>query len=118
MICLSMKRQLLYDKIERRVDTMFEAGWVEEVENLLDRGFDERATGMKSLGYEEILSTLRGSISLEVAVESIKRRSRQYAKRQLTWFRKDRRLRWLDVAQLGEEGVLERIMTELATADA
>jgi len=118
MICLSMERQLLYDRIERRVDTMVEAGWVEEVENLLDRGFDERATGMKSLGYEEILSTLRGSISLEVAVESIKRRSRQYAKRQLTWFRKDRRLRWLDVAQLGKEGVLERIMTQLATADA
>ncbi len=118
MICLGMDRQQLYDRIDDRVDAMVEAGWVAEVKGLVERGFDEGAVGMNSLGYEEILSVLRGTISLDLALERIKRRSRQYAKRQLTWFRRDRRMRWLDIAQLGHDGVLDRIMRQTTTADA
>jgi tRNA dimethylallyltransferase len=118
MICLGMDRQQLYDRIDNRVDAMIEAGWVAEVRGLIERGFNEGAVGMNSLGYEEILSALRGTISLDQALERIKRRSRQYAKRQLTWFRRDRRMRWLDIAQLGREGVLDRIMRQTTAADA
>ena len=118
MICLDMDRGQLYERIDNRVDAMVEVGWVAEVEGLLARGFDERAAGMQSLGYQEILSLLRGSTSLESAVGTIKRRSRQYAKRQLTWFRRDRRMRWLNIAQLGHDGVLDRIMTQTTAPGA
>ena len=118
MVCLGMDRQQLYNRIDGRVDAMVEAGWVAEVEGLIERGFDEGAVGMKSLGYEEIVSVLKGTISLDLALERIKRRSRQYAKRQLTWFRRDRRMRWLDIARLGRDGVLDRIMRQTTAADA
>ena len=118
MICLGMDRKQLYNRIDTRVDAMVEAGWVAEVKDLIERGFDERAVGMNSLGYEEIVSVLKGTTSLDKALERIKRRSRQYAKRQLTWFRRDRRMRWLDIAQLGHDGVLDRIIRQTNAADA
>ena len=117
MLCLSMERSRLYERIDARVDVMIESGWVAEVEGLLERGFDRGAIGMKSLGYEEILSTLDGTTSLGTAIEAIKRRSRRYAKRQMTWFRKDRRMRWLDVDKLGRQGLIDRVMTQLAAAE-
>lgn len=117
MICMEMERQQLYRRIDDRVDAMVEAGWVAEVEGLIERGFDEESAGMQSLGYEEILLFLRGCITLDLALDRIKRRSRQYAKRQLTWFRRDRRMRWLDIGQLGPDGVLDRIVRQAVSAD-
>jgi len=117
MICLEMERQQLYRRIDDRVDAMVEAGWVSEVEDLIERGFDEESAGMQSLGYEEILLFLRGSLTLDLALDRIKRRSRQYAKRQLTWFRRDRRMRWLNIGDLGPNGVLDRIVRQVNTAD-
>ena len=118
MICMEMERQQLYRRIDDRVDAMVEAGWVAEVEGLIERGFDEESAGMQSLGYEEILLFLRGRITLDLALDRIKRRSRQYAKRQLTWFRKDRRLRWLDLSAWGHRGAEERIIAQyLATVN-
>ena len=117
MLCLTRARAQLYERIDARVDAMLEAGWVDEVERLLERGYDERAAGMKSLGYEEILSALRGSASLDDATAAIKRRSRQYAKRQMTWFRKDRRLRWLDADRLGRHGVVDRMLRQIKAMD-
>ena len=95
--CLTMDRKTLYQRIEQRVDDMVARGLVAEVEALVAAGYGRGSWAMGTFGYREILEFLRGDCALAEAVESIKRRSRQYAKRQLTWFRRDRRLRWVDL---------------------
>ncbi len=84
---LTMDREVLYDRIEGRVDRMIRAGWIEEVRVLLDRGYDEESPGLKGLGYERLLDRLRGRCTLDEAVVEIKKETRRYAKRQMTWFR-------------------------------
>lgn len=91
---LSMEREILYDRIERRVDRMISAGWVEEVRGLLDRGYDEESPGLRGLGYGRILDHLRGRYTVEEAVEEIKKETRRYAKRQMTWFRSMPEIDW------------------------
>lgn len=81
--------------IDRRVDQMMAAGLPEEVRALLDRGVPPRATALQAIGYKELLPALEGRTSLEAAVEEIKLRSRQYAKRQLTWFRRTAGANWI-----------------------
>ena len=88
-------RQVLYDRIDRRVDLMVEAGLWEEVRELLASGVPEKATALQAIGYKEPMAALRGEITQEQAVEDIKRSSRRYAKRQLTWFRRNQETRWL-----------------------
>ncbi len=85
---LTWERQALYDNIDRRVDAMIEQGLVEEVRGLLDRGVPETAKPMQSIGYAQTVRHLQGALSLEEAVHEIKRETRHYAKRQLTWFKK------------------------------
>lgn len=86
-------RQKLYDRIDRRVDMMIEEGFIEEVESL---DFEKLSkTARQAIGYRQIFGYLAGTMSLEDAVEDIKRESRRYAKRQLTWFRRDKRINWL-----------------------
>lgn len=97
LIGLTMDRRVLYARINERVDRMIAAGLVDEVRRLVARGFDERATAMQGLGYKELLPYLRGEISLDEAVEAIKRRTRQFAKRQLTWFRHMPGIVWFDM---------------------
>ena len=92
-----MDRQKLYARIEARVDQMITAGLVEEVRDLLQRGFRPELQSMQGLGYREITEYLREKCSLATAVELLKRNTRRYAKRQLTWFRADQRIKWLDV---------------------
>ncbi len=94
---LRMDRQKLYARIEARVDQMITAGLVEEVRDLLQRGFRPELQSMQGLGYREITEYLREKCSLATAVELLKRNTRRYAKRQLTWFRADQRIKWLDV---------------------
>ena len=95
LFALDWPRPVLYDRINRRVDQMMAEGLMDEVRSLRAQGVPETAQSMQGLGYKELLMCLRGEISLPDAVELIKRRTRNYAKRQLTWFRADRRIRWL-----------------------
>jgi len=89
-------REILYRLIEERVDRMIAAGLVEEVEGLLSQGVSKESPVFKAIGYREIASHLEGETSLDEAVKQIKTHSRQYAKRQLTWFRRDKRIRWIE----------------------
>lgn len=98
---LSLPREMMYARINARVDEMMQAGLVEEVKTLLDSGVEPAQEGgaMQAIGYKEIVSALRGEITLERAVELIKQNSRRYAKRQWTWFRHDLSTRWFDYTE-------------------
>ena len=87
-IFLNPERSILYERIERRVDLMFEKGLVEEVRSLLSSGVPVSATSMQAIGYKETVEYINGAITLDEAVSSIKQGSRRYAKRQVTWFKK------------------------------
>ncbi len=91
---LLMPREELYQRIDRRVDEMIEAGFVQEVEALLAKGLDPRLKPLQSLGYRHIIRYLQGECSLDQAVWEMKRDTRRYAKRQMTWFKKDPWIRW------------------------
>ncbi|MEW6458012.1 MAG: tRNA (adenosine(37)-N6)-dimethylallyltransferase MiaA [Bacillota bacterium] len=101
MFGLNMERGRLYRRIEERVDAMIRAGLVREVQSLLEKGYGPELVAMKGLGYKEIAAHLRGSLTLEEAIHILKRNTRRFAKRQLTWFRRDERIRWLDVEECG-----------------
>jgi len=110
---LTAPRDELYRRIDARVETMLAAGLVEEVRGLVERGCDERLISMKGLGYAQTLAYLRGEASLEEAVRRLKRDTRRFAKRQLTWFRADPRIHWIDIAKAGgPSGVAEIVLRE------
>ena len=88
-------RQLLYDRIDLRVDKMLEKGLLKEISGLLDRGTPRECTAMQAIGYKEFLPVLDGTLPLETAVEQVKQGSRRYAKRQLTWFRRNAKIHWI-----------------------
>jgi tRNA dimethylallyltransferase len=94
---LNWERKTLYNNIEMRVDEMIKAGLVKEVKNILKSGYNKNLNSLNTVGYKEIISYLENEISLERAIELIKRNTRRYAKRQMTWFRKDQRIKWYDV---------------------
>ncbi|MBQ1264573.1 MAG: tRNA (adenosine(37)-N6)-dimethylallyltransferase MiaA, partial [Oscillospiraceae bacterium] len=85
----------LYERIDRRVDLMLEQGLVQEVQSLLDAGIAPNSTAMQAIGYKEMAMHLHGELTLEQAADLIRQRSRNYAKRQLTWFRKNADIHWL-----------------------
>ena len=89
------RRQTLYDRIDRRVEEMLRAGLVDEVRRLVESGVSEKATALQAIGYKELLGMLRGECTLEEAKASIQLLSRRYAKRQLTWFRRNPDMHWL-----------------------
>jgi len=97
---LIRNRARLYERINARVDHMMEAGLLEEVKRLLQQGLRDDSTAMQALGYKELAGYLRGEYDLEEAVRLLKRDTRHYAKRQLTWFRRDKEIIWLDLDQL------------------
>ncbi len=99
-ICISMERDKLYRKIEQRVEHMFELGWVDEVRDLLDRGYDENDPGLQVLGYRQVIALLQGKKSLEETKSEIKKQTRNLAKRQLTWFRRRKETRWVNITDL------------------
>jgi tRNA dimethylallyltransferase len=96
-IGLTMERQKLYDRINKRVDIMFKMGIMEEVEKLKEMGYQRNMTSMQGIGYKEILDYLDGKYTFEELKNIIKQYSRNYAKRQLTWFRRDERINWLNI---------------------
>ena len=94
---LNWDREKLYRRINERVDNMIRDGLVEETRRLVEMGYDKKSTAMQAIGYKEILPYLKGECSLEEAVEILKRNTRRYAKRQMTWFRQIREIIWLDM---------------------
>ena len=111
---LNWNREILYLNIEKRVDEMITVGLVDEVKNILKMGYDKQINSLNTVGYKEIIDFLDGNITLDRAIELIKRNTRRYAKRQLTWFRKDERIKWFDVEkkdQLFE--ISDRIVRDL-----
>lgn len=94
---LDWDREELYRRIDERVDRMICEGLVEETRRLVEMGYDKRSTAMQAIGYKEILPYLKGECSLEEAVEMLKRNTRRYAKRQMTWFRRMQEIIWLDM---------------------
>ena len=92
---LDWDRQTLYDRINKRVDMMIEQGLIEEVKQILDK-YDTFPTAMQGLGYKEVVDYLKGNLTKEEMIEKIKMESRRYAKRQLTWFRKNKQTIWLN----------------------
>lgn len=96
---LTDKREKLYEKIDQRVDSMIEEGLVDEVKRLVGMGCRRESTAMQGLGYKEIISYLAGEITLDEAVYIIKRDTRHFAKRQLTWFRRERDVIWVEKDQ-------------------
>lgn len=103
MFMISRSREELYERIERRVDIMMDAGLLEEAERFYKRGFTKKMQSMQGIGYKQLLDYFRGFSTLDEAVRIIKRDSRRYAKRQLTWFKRDTRIIPLDA----KYGVLE-----------
>ena len=101
---IQMDRQILYDRINQRVDQMIEQGLIEEVENLLKK-YQEFPTAMQGLGYKEVVEYLEGTLTKEEMIEKIKQESRRYAKRQLTWFRRNQDIIWLDGIQSKEKNI-------------
>ena len=94
VFAIGMEREKLYERINMRVDIMIQKGLIEEVENLL-KEYNEFPTAMQGLGYKEVVEYLNEQISKEEMIEKIKRETRRYAKRQLTWFRKNKQTIWI-----------------------
>lgn len=111
---LNCNRALLYERIDRRVEDMLSLGLVDEVRRLQSAGCHRGMVSMQGLGYKEILDYLDGRCTLEEAVRILKRDTRHFAKRQLTWFRRERDVRWLELERFGHDPglVLEYILKE------
>ena len=106
VFAIDMNREVLYDRINKRVDIMIENGLIEEVEKLLKK-YKEFPTAMQGLGYKEVVEYLQADITKEEMIEKIKRETRRYAKRQMTWFRKNKQTIWIKPNDLPK--ILEQI---------
>jgi tRNA dimethylallyltransferase len=106
---LVMEREHLRERIDARVDRMWESGFVSEVDSLIEAGILEGSTAQRALGYSQIIAMRAGAISEEEAKEETKRSSRQYARRQETWFSRDARIQWVAPHQPRLETILEKI---------
>lgn len=107
---LTMDRSVLYERIDQRVDAMVDAGLLDEVRQLVQAGHREALTSSQAIGYKELVGVVDGTADLDIAVETVKRGTRRYAKRQLTWFRADPRVVWLDVTGLTTEAAAAAIL--------
>ena len=111
---LNNDRQVLYERIEKRVDIMLEQGLVAEVEALYKEGYDSNLVSMLGLGYKEILAYLKGECTLEEAVYILKRDTRHFAKRQLTWFKREKEITWVNKNEFtSEEEILPFMIEQL-----
>ena len=95
VFAINMEREKLYERINKRVDIMIDQGLIEEVEALTKK-YEEFPTAMQGLGYKEVVSYLKKEVTKEEMIEKLKMETRRYAKRQLTWFRKDENIKWID----------------------
>ena len=115
---LAVEPAILNERIDARVDAMVAAGLVDEVRGLLAAGFRDGVTAPQAIGYKEIVEALDGNITLEEAVQAIKTATRRYGKRQRTWFRRDKRIRWVNADVGDAEAVAAEILSQLETLDA
>ncbi len=113
MFGLAVDRELLRRRVNERVDKMISAGLLDEVKDLVAHGYEGFLTSQQAIGYKELIGYLKGEESFEEAVENIKARTRQYAKRQLTWFRADPRIKWIDVTDKSIDKVVDDIVDKL-----
>ena len=108
VIILNMDREKLYERIELRIDIMMEQGLLEEVKGLLDRGYTPDLVSMQGIGYKEFIPYFNGECTLEEAVTQLKTNTRRFAKRQLTWFRRQIDGLWVDLSKsTGEEAMAD-----------
>ena len=109
-LVLNDDRQLLYDRIDKRIDIMLKDGLIDEVKFLKEKGYTKDLVSMQGLGYKEILDYLDGSSTLDEAIYILKRDTRHFAKRQLTWFRREKVTTWIDKSKFeNDEAILEYI---------
>lgn len=113
-IGLTRKREDLYSRINQRVDLMIKEGLIEEVKELLQFGYNPSHTAMQGLGYKELAAYLAGNYPLDEAVRILKRDTRHYAKRQLTWFRRDNDYHWFNLTNLEQNKVIDDIINLVA----
>lgn len=112
LIGLKRDRQELYDRIDLRVDIMMENGLVEEVKRLIDMGMTSDDISMKGIGYKELIDHFNGLYDLDEAVRLIKRNSRRYAKRQMTWLRRYKTMEWFDVGAYNDNNEVVQVITK------
>jgi len=110
---ITMNRQQLYERIELRVDKMIKEGFIDEIKSLLSMGYNEKDPGLQVLGYRQLTMYLKGKIDLDEAVTSIKKETRNLAKRQLTWFRRNKEMIWFDIV---DEKSIAKIVENIYTA--
>jgi tRNA dimethylallyltransferase len=106
-------RSKFYDKINSRVDIMIQSGLVEEVKHLMDSEIRSDTTALQAIGYKELIKYLNGEESLEQATEMIKQGTRRYSKRQLTWFKRDKRINWIDICEYSSDEKISRKTYEI-----
>ena len=112
-IGLHRKRENLYARIEKRIDCMLEQGLVDEVSRLKEMGYTSDMNALCTVGYKEVFDYLENKFSYEQMVEKIKINSRRYAKRQMTWFRKDKRIEWIELDEIPIADAIQMILNRL-----
>lgn len=110
---LNHNREILYDRINRRVDGMVEQGLIEEVRSLKEEGYEKSMVSMQGIGYKEVFEYLEGKNSRQEAIEHIKKDTRHFAKRQLTWFRRERDVVMVDKSEFKNEEEILAFMTDI-----
>lgn len=118
MIGLQVDPEVLAERIDLRVDAMREAGLVEEVRRLMERGFGDSLTSKQAIGYKEIVEAIQGSITFDEAFDQVKRATRRYAKRQRTWFRRDGRIHWIDATDYDSDRIASQALALFEAASA
>jgi len=112
MIGLFSERDILYQRINQRVDQMIEAGLIQEVYQLLKKGYSSRLKSMQGLGYRQIVAYLTGILTKDEAIYLLKRDTRHFAKRQFTWFKRDQRIKWFNVNDFSKKSLCAKEITE------
>jgi tRNA dimethylallyltransferase len=113
MFGLTMNREKLYRRIDQRVNNMIEGGLIQEVKKLIDIGISDKSIAMQGLGYKEMLEYFSGTKTIDEVTDIIKRDSRRYAKRQLTWFRRNASINWIDIEEDEKDDALKKIINYL-----
>ncbi|MSS64370.1 tRNA (adenosine(37)-N6)-dimethylallyltransferase MiaA [Lachnospiraceae bacterium WCA-693-APC-MOT-I] len=110
---LNQDRKVLYERIDKRVDNMVKHGLIQEVKSLYEKGYQKNLVSIQGLGYKEIISYLEGDCTLEEAVYILKRDTRHFAKRQITWFKREKEVIWVDKQNKTEDEILAILKQEL-----
>jgi tRNA dimethylallyltransferase len=112
IVGLDMERKKLYERIEERVDQMLKAGLIDEVKGLIGEGYDRKLTSMQAIGYKEVAEHLHGKYTNDELVNILKQNTRNFAKRQMTWFRRFKNVSWFDVEKLKIGDIIKLVKQE------